>query len=198
MKANILSIVILLFCAITASSVNAATIYNYIGNPFTSSRNGTEFIGDWLTASITIFNPISSDFTGDIFSNGISQWTIQVAQVPNTRLDSNNAVLRLEWPLWFHLENGQITAWQMLAVPSFPQSGSFQISEIYTTRLSPYGSINSTSDEFVLSVPEMAQSVSYNNPGNWTRVQTSVPEPNTLLLFIYGSLMFLIKRKKAT
>ena len=135
-----------------------------------------------MIASVTFSTSISKAFSGDIYKNEISQWSIQVAQLPETKLDNNNAITAdLSWPFWFHFESGQIVAWQMLA---FPLQSS-NIYEIYTTNSSPYGSINRTSDEFVLI---SGQSTVGNNPGTWTVNQTTIPEPSTLSLLIFGLL----------
>lgn len=150
---------------------HASVTYNYIGNSFTESPSG--MIGNWITASVTFNNPlVTGRFTGDVDENSVSAWSIQVAQLPNSKLDNTNG-WHNQWPLWFHFENGVVTGWQLLAAPnnqSFP--------EIYTTHNSAYPRINPTADYYALD-PNNNYGINYNQAGNWS----VVPVPAAVWLF---------------
>ncbi len=163
--------VLVIVHSLTPFHAYASTSYIYTGNPFTDSPSG--LVGNWITASITFSDPLVTEgFTGDVYEASVSEWSIQVAQMPSSKLDSTDA-WHDQWPLWFHFEGGIIAAWQLLAEPvgqHYP--------EIYTTHNSGYPSINPTADYYLINGVDN-YGFNLNQAGSWS----VVPIPAALWLF---------------
>jgi hypothetical protein len=183
----------LLFASLIVTHANATVLtYNYVGNPFTESP--TTFLGDSVVASVTFNDPaITNNFTGNVYESSVSQWSIQVAQLPNTKQD-NTSSRHDSWPLWFHFDNGVITGWQLLAVPN-----NQSLPEIYTDHNSVYPFIYPTADYYLESAGNYG--IITDTPGSWSLASNNtVPIIGTIWLFgsALPGLVFSFKRRKST
>lgn len=158
--------------AIASFPAHASVTYNYSGNPFTESASG--MIGNWIIASVTFSDPfVAGSFTGDVDESSVSAWSIQVAQLPSSKLDNTDASHN-QWPLWFHIENGQITGWQLLAIPN----GQTLVPQLFTTYNSTYPSICPSCDYYRADLGNN-YAINYNQAGTWS----VVPVPAAVWLF---------------
>ena len=171
--------------ALASAHVNASITYNYAGNPFDNSNIG--LVGDSIVGSVTFSNPaINNTFTGDVFEADVSHWSIQVAQLPATKQDNTSADHK-QFPLFFHFENGAITAWQLLASPpgqTFP--------EIFTTHNSTTPSISPTADFFEPNLID--RGFNLDQPGTWSVAAVPIPAAAWLFISALGSAGFVRRR----
>jgi hypothetical protein len=160
----------------------ADVTYNYTGNPFTGVDTTPGFAGDHLIASVTFLDSVIG-FTGVANAPSVLSWSIQVAEVPTTRIDSSFGSLSTIWPPFFSFENGTITSWQLLAAPN-PFD---QFPELYTTHNTNFPSINPTADYYISD--HFANNVGsvLNNAGSWSPV--TVPLPSSLVAMLSSFLI---------
>lgn len=187
------STLLALIGCLALSDANASLTYNYTGNPFDDSSNSS-WVGNWLVASVTFSDPnITSGFSGDVYDSSVSQWSIEVSQVPSTRQDNTTNSWHSQWPLWFHLNNGVITGWQLLARPL-----GTQYPEIYTTSNSTYPSINPTADYYLANTTDYAANL--RQPGIWAVASTPIPIPATtsLIGLALAGLAFVRRRHQVS
>ena len=156
----------LFLLALAAASANATNVtFNYTGNQFNPAASSADNLGRHLSASVTFLDSVQN-LTGEVDGSAIVAWSIEVAGVPATHVDSSTGANNADWPLWFKFLDGNIVGWQLLAQQSLSQF----FPEIYTTSQSPYARIAPTADFYVKDVNSSSIAYIQDLPGTWSPV----------------------------